>query len=219
MSCLIFEQVPLPASIRMLGRPRRSPATLEEIARAAADQLPDFAALWIGFLNSWLGLKEYNVFAGPVMRDGGWGYLAGLRYRLEPDEALIFTLHGVGSEYFAVQMTDPWMLTPNSRKVLTNIDLNRAFPNPDHSVTCVLAHTDPGYLNWLSTDGCGEGFVTPRWQVTPRDAEVEAMIGDCSVVKHSKLDDHMGNPQCISAIERAAQLARRAFSFSTRTRA
>ena len=49
-------------------------------------------------------------------RVGGWGFVAGLRYDLKADEALVVTTHNGGSRYTGFQLNDPWMIPPDARK-------------------------------------------------------------------------------------------------------
>src|SRR3546814_6003801 len=61
--------------------------------------MPAWVRFWGTFKDDFLGFPEPNKLVGPNGREGGWGYLAGGRFRLGEREAVILTLDPAGSYY------------------------------------------------------------------------------------------------------------------------
>mgnify|MGYP000216847335 FL=1 len=59
--------------------------------------MPAWIRFWRGFKDDFLGFPEPNRLVGPNGRDGNWGYLAGGRFAITDDEAVLVTLDPVGS--------------------------------------------------------------------------------------------------------------------------
>src|SRR3546814_11168157 len=108
----------------MIRRPPRSTRTdtlfpdttrfrADEIAAAIITDMPAWVRFWGTFKDDFLGFPEPNKLVGPNGREGGWGYLAGGRFRLGEREAVILTLAPAGSYYTGFQISDPWTISPD----------------------------------------------------------------------------------------------------------
>lgn len=96
------------------------------------------------------------------------------RWQLAEDEALVIHLDRIPDcEYWNIQVNNYWMESLDYRYFRISLNQHSARPNPDGSVTLVIAHRDPGIPNWLETAGHHDGTLCFRWigakeQVHPR---------------------------------------------------
>jgi hypothetical protein len=199
---------------RLDAAPARTSEPAEPRRRVLA-KLEDYIRFWSDFPNVWFGGLEPNGHAGPIPRDGGWGFLAGLRYRLAPDEAILVTTTHGGARYTGFQVVDPWMIAPDARRHLASLNLSQAAAGPDGSFTYVIARTDPGVANWLDTAGLGEGYGILRWQGLPPGATKDGLLRDFRVVRLSELANAPGLVR-VTPAERRAQLAARVAGYTSR---
>nr|WP_246331726.1 hypothetical protein [Sphingomonas chungangi] len=216
-----WDQVPAEVSVRRLDPPTdHTPRTEDEIAATVVADMPAWVTFWSHFKDDLLGPPPFNSFAGPNGRDGGWGYLAGGRFRLAADEALIVTTDPAGSYYTGFQISDPWTVSPDPMVRLVSLNTSQVEPNPDGTLTFALAAVDPGLANWIDTTNLAEGWMLIRWQGVPASADPARFLRETRVVALDRIeaDVHAAVPR-IDIAGRRRQLARRARSHGTRTRA
>lgn len=212
-----WNQRPCRLAIRRLDSTEAEPFDLAELRRRVHADLGDFIGFWSAFPDSFFGGLKPNTVAGPAGRGGGWGLIAGLRYELAPDEAMLVTTSRGDAAYTGFQLLDPWMVAADPRRHQVCLNLSQVAPNADGSVTYVISSTDPGVANWLDTAGLHEGFGMIRWQALPSGATDVGLLLDSRVVRLSELGSMEGIPR-ISAEQRRAQLAARAESYNSRMR-
>ena len=210
-----WDQCPAEVFVRRLDPPADwVPRNEDDIAATIIDDMPAWIIFWSGFKNDFLGFPAPNTLVGPNGRDGNWGYLAGGRYSIADDEALLVTLDPVGSYYTGFQITDPWTIAPDPMHRLASINKTQATPNADGTVTYALALADPGIANWIDTCDLHEGWMLTRWQGVPADAPLEKMIRSVQLVK---IDAIPGTIPKVDLGGRRAQIAERARGFAQRT--
>ncbi|WP_417622345.1 hypothetical protein [Parasphingorhabdus sp.] len=210
-----WDQLPAEVRVRRLDPPSgRRPRTEDEIAATITADMPAWVRFWRGFKDDFLGFPEPNKLVGPNGRDGNWGYLAGGRFALADDEAVLVTLDPVGSYYTGFQITDPWTIAPDPMLRLASLNKAQVTPNADGSVTYAIALADPGIANWIDTCGLHEGWMLTRWQGVPAGSAIDQMIRDVRLVK---FDDIPADVPRIDLAGRRAQIAARAQSFAQRT--
>ncbi|WP_454882513.1 hypothetical protein [Sphingomonas oryzagri] len=216
-----WDQVPAEVSVRRLNPPAGHVArTEDEIAAAVIADMPAWVHFWSHFKDDFLGLPPFNSFSGPHGREGGWGYLAGGRFRLASDAALIVTTDPAGSYYTGFQISDPWTISPDPMVRLVSLNTSQVAPNPDGTLTFALAAVDPGLANWIDTTNLAEGWIMIRWQGVPAAADPATFLRETRVVPLERIEAEV--PATVPRIEiagRRRQLAERARSHGTRTRA
>lgn len=155
-----------------IARARDENHLIDRIARG----LPEFVDRWRQFKDGFFGFPEPNKVVLPQRRDseGGWGYIGGGRFRLEPDQALVITMGDAGADYTGFQVTDPWTLRPETVLRTSSLNSTQARANPDGRCTYVIALQDPGVVNWIDTGGLREGWFQLRWQNIPASANPTA---------------------------------------------
>lgn len=208
-------QSPAEVAVNRLDPPAEwQPRSEDHIAAAIITNMPAWVRFWRGFKDDFLGFPEANTLVGPNGRDGNWGYLAGGRFCLADDQALLVTLDPVGSYYTGFQITDPWTIAPNPMLRLASLNKAQATRNPDGTVTYAISIADPAIANWIDTCGLHEGWMLTRWQGVPDGADKDQMIRDVRLVKIA--DIPRGIPQ-VDLTARRTQIAKRALEFAKRS--
>jgi hypothetical protein len=210
-----WNQMPAEVSVRRLDPPANwQPRTEDQIAAIIIADMPAWVTFWSGFKNDFLGRPEPNRLVGPNGRDGNWGYLAGGRFHIADDEALLVTLDPVRSYYTGFQITDPWTIAPDPMYRLASLNKAQVTPNADGTVTYAISLADPGVANWIDTCGLHEGWMLTRWQGVPANPPLDQMIRDVRLVK---VDAIAGDVPRIDLAGRCEQVAARAVTFAQRT--
>jgi hypothetical protein len=131
---------------------------------------------------------EYETGAPGAIRYGG------LRFQLKPDESLIMEFEPPDSKYWIVQWHRlPWGDSADFMNHITSLNNHQATLDSDGRVRIVIAHTDLGVHNWLSTEGRDEGIVIYRWiwsedapmpttKVVPSDTVRDVLPADTATV-------------------------------------
>lgn len=212
-----WNQRPCRLSIRRLDTTATPKPDLERLTRLVHERLAGYIRFWAGFPDIWMGGLKPNSVKEPSGRNGGWGFVSGLRYALEPGEAILVTTMRGEARYTGFQVIDPWMIAPDARKYHASINLSQAVANEDGSFTYVIAPSDPGVANWLDTTGLHEGFGIIRWQNVPPDATGDGLLRDFRVVALTDIANMPGLAR-VTPKERKARLAARAESYTSRLR-
>jgi hypothetical protein len=84
-------------------------------------------------------------------------------FDLAPGEALVIEFTPPPCEYWMIGLHNHWMETLDYRYHRVILNNGTAEVEPDGSVRCVVAATDPGVANWLDTAGHQVGTVGVRW--------------------------------------------------------
>jgi hypothetical protein len=187
-------------------RPVPTPGTMIEAMAWAGDFLTGAMSDWPEFPFTYGGVDADHPNRFPAAAEGGADAKRGraasnMYWELGADEALIieFDAH-----------PGLWMLT-NMGAFFTSMDYlyrpvsytpSRTAVDGDGKVRLVLAHRDPGYQNWLDTQGFQRGNVTYRHML-----EGEPVALGTRLVKHADLADALP-PDTVTVTEaqRVAQM-------------
>lgn len=85
-------------------------------------------------------------------------------FRLENDEALVLELTPPQAKHWSIQLSNHWWESLDYIHALGSINRFQASTDPDGMIRIVIAHQDPGILNWLDTGGHTEGAIMVRYQ-------------------------------------------------------
>ena len=106
-------------------------------------------------------------------------------WKLADDEALVINVKPPACDTWNFQLNNYWMESLDYRYFTICINMGSAQYEPDGSVKIVVAHSDPGIPNWLSTSHHNEGTMCWRWyRLAKGENPVEPQ---CEVVKFSAL--------------------------------
>jgi hypothetical protein len=213
-----WDELPAAMSIERLDmdqpRPVPTPEQLVASMAWAGDFVTGVMGEWpdreleIGSLFGEDGVNRFPAsrFASTAEeRDARRGrFIATMRWRLAPDEALV------------LELTDPdgfWMLT-NMGAFWNSMDYlyrpvswtpSRAAVDGDGRVRLVMAHDDPGVNNWIDTQCFAEGYLTYRNVESRRFPPIETRV-----VPRDEVDAHLpADTRRVTAEERAEQLHQR----------
>ncbi len=210
---------PARLAVRQTGGPA-APAFAPLAPAAMRDQvlkdLPGYIEFWSHFPEIWMGGLRPNKHSQPMGRTNGWGFVAGLRFELQPGEAMVVTTGIGGAKFTGFQLNDLWMIQPDARRYQVSLNNSQRVLNADGTATYVIAAEDPGLANWLDPAGVTSGFGILRWQQVPADAKAEGLIREVKVVKLAEVAA-MGLAT-VTPQERRRALARRAWDYASRTR-
>ncbi len=216
-----WNQIPAQVTVRRVDPPTgHRPRTEDEIAAKVIADLPAWVHFWSHFKDDFLGLPAPHKLVGPNGRDGGWGYLAGGRFRLSDGRALLVTIDPAGSYYSGFQIADPWTISPDPMVRLVSLNSTQVTASPDGTQSYVLSAVDPGVANWIDTTNLAEGWMMIRWQGVPPTADPATFIRTVQEFKLADVDTVV--PAAVPRIDiagRRAQLTKRARDHGTRTRA
>ncbi len=207
-----WRQSPAELSVERLSGPpvprqRNDQALVEDIVA----NMEDWVGFWRGFKDGFLGTPKPNRLVGPNGRPGGWGFLAGGRFKLLPGEALVITVADTGAVYTGFQISDPWTISPDPATRMVSLNKAQVLANADGSVTYVLCSSDPGVHNWIDTAGLSEGWMLLRWQGVPPSSDPAHFIHSVKTTPLAGLPAILppGTPHIEFLHDRAKQIARR----------
>jgi hypothetical protein len=104
----------------------------------------------------------------------------GGRFRLEPGQALVVTVHEPEADflYWGLTLASPWMESFDYRYTTTALNNQTAQRSPDGSWRMVIAPSDPGpgVENWLDTGGRLEGYMLVRWVLSDHPPHPSAAL-------------------------------------------
>lgn len=209
-----WDEAPARLSIERVGmdtpRPLPTPATLIEAMDWAGDFLagmmrdwPDHPYRYSGGVVDPLCLNRFPPErAATSADDARRGRLAAhLCWALAPDEALIveFDAH---DGFWMVSLGGAFMNSLDYLYRPVSFTPARTRVDRDGKVRLVLAHADPGYHNWLDTQGFAAGNLTYRNLMSTAGATF-----DTRVLKHSDLAAALpADSARVTPAERLAQL-------------
>jgi hypothetical protein len=188
------------------------------LTQAAAQEIVDVAATDLPFLQ--LLVKAPANQITPRIRPLAWGLpgsgIAMSLFSLKKDEALVVTLDPLGASYLGFVVGDPWQRSVNYWSHTGSLNNHQVKPNPDGTITYVLAATDPGIYNWLDTGGLRDGTVTIRWEGLRPNADIGQGAKSVRVVPIAALAKALPDAPRIDADGRRKLLAQRQAEYAQR---
>lgn len=135
------------------------------------------------------GGADKKMITDEVLRpDQAVGFISSGLFNLKEDEALVMTLKMMGTKYLSINTYRPYLVSPEHVYGSSSLNNFQTRPNPDGSISFVLARKDPGVHNWLDVGGIPYGFIAVRWQGLTRPVAGTSKNG-IDTVKVVKLAD------------------------------
>jgi len=206
-------QTPNFLRVRRLDAPTRDPLSDDEIASRVSRFAIDSLYLFYYYSQSGNG-QPPNQLRAPET-SGPYGGMATQRtsmanLQLADDEALVIRANAAGARYRDTQLCDQFFLPLDAWSRSGALNMTQMAADEDGEFTYVVAHRDPGVHNWLDTGGLNRTIWGHRWQHFPQGEEHPAPTVSAQLVKHARLDDHLGaGVRRITPAERVQQLAYR----------
>ena len=164
-------EVPAELVIRAVNAPANpqplSPQMLEDGLKTAAlfvAGAPMLFSKWVhGFQKHTNQLPLFN----PEISNNAGGDAHILYYhshwKLDPGEALVIETPVPECEMWNFQLNNYWMESLDYRYFRICINKGNAIQEEDGTIVVIVAHDDPGHLNWIQTCGHNEGTMCWRW--------------------------------------------------------
>ena len=215
-----WDEVPATLRIERIDlaepQPLPTPARMSEAMAWAGDFLTGMMCDWPDWSFAHGGVDAANINAFPALADTGDDRKRGraatnMHWALAPDEALIveFDAHD-----------GLWMLT-NLGAFMSSMDYryrpvsytpSRTRVDGDGRIRLVLAHDDPGYHNWIDTQGFTRGHLTYRHMLEGAPVPLETRLA-----RRGELAEALpADSARVTPEERAAQLRERFEAISRR---
>jgi hypothetical protein len=214
-----WTQTPVALTVERLDGPDAPPARGEDaLVEAIVAAMPGWVGFWCGFKDDFLGYPEPNRLVGPLGRPGGWGFLAGGRFAIAGDEAVVVTTIDGQANYTGFQVSDPWTISPDPVFRLASLNRTQARADEDGTYTYVLSSRDPGVHNWIDSCGLSEGWMMLRWQGVPPGADPKTLIKTVRLVRLAELAGALPrNTPTVDLAGRSRQIASRIATHGLRT--
>lgn len=215
---LDWTTAPMRLSIRRLDAPEPKPLDMAALKEAVLKDLPGFVRFWAKFPDVWLGGVATNKSAPPAAREGGWGFIGGVNFKLAADEAALVKIAPGKAKYMGFQLADPWMIGPDNGRRQCCLNLAQSTPDADGLYTYIISPVDPGVANWLDSCGMQEGLGLMRWQGFPEGAaDDQGLFHEFKIIKLSDVAKLVGVAK-VTPEQRARQIALRQDSYFSRFR-
>ncbi len=188
----------------------------EALLRAAA-WADDGLVFWNQFMEGGRQNSIANEFYGPFSAAEGAAAVSygGCDLNLAFDEAMIVACDVPQAQYWSfVVYSHGWFEQLDFANRTVSLNNAQIAADPDGRFRLVVAHNDPGVLNWLDTEGRREAFIAFRWVMSATMPTLEARV-----VRFAEIDRHL--PDFVTRAtpqQRAAQIAVRRRSRSLRFR-
>ncbi|AVL99616.1 hypothetical protein C6V83_04290 [Gordonia iterans] len=169
------------------------PARELDVARVAR-QYRTAAKLLLSRIHTWFNFPKWfylgepvNTLTPPRPTPGGLStqFSSVGHFDLGPGQAMVITVPRSTCPYQGFQLGSLWYISLDYVNHQTSLNSVQAHCDPDGMIRMVVAHENPGVVNWIETTGRRRGILQFRWQRT--DGPVDAQAGPvCEVVD---LDD------------------------------
>jgi hypothetical protein len=130
-------------------------------------------------------------------------------FDLDANHALVVTIDPGNARYFNVPITDLWTITGDYWNEQTSLNKAQSTANQDGTYTYVIAKSDPGVHNWISTGGLNQGTISIRFQDFNPASQETPTVSTQVVALNSITPD-------ITPAERAQQIAQRQLGYYRR---
>lgn len=203
-------------------RPARTTAEMAARIRTAAHDFESRVATWPAFVaKHYVGARPANEI--PPLADtyklggarGRW--MASGHFDLAPGKALVVRTWPTAATYQAIQLTDLWFDSLEYGNQVSSLNSTQVVQATDGAYYHVIAPEDPGYPNWLDTNGLTRGTFLLRFDGVrgeiPSDRHPSAELVDLS-----ELSKHIPGFTSVSEAEREVVRAARRRHLQIRSR-
>lgn len=183
-----WRQLPPHLAIRRRDGGRGAARGTEWVREQLLKDLPGHLRFWGNFPDEFYAKSPLGALNGPVPRDGGWGYVASVRFELAADQVVLIRTVPTDARYVGVQFSDRWGQVPDGQRHFSSLNNAQAVADPDGGFTYVTAPTDPGIANWIDSAGLLEGGMGLRWQGFPPGGGTPELVRDFRIINRAELD-------------------------------
>ncbi|KHK89182.1 hypothetical protein [Novosphingobium malaysiense] len=206
-------------SIDRLDPVDAAPLTRAEMAERAAFRAVEDVPLYYWFHRLFSGLERNTIrLPSPAGSVGGLVTQAGVQgwFTLADDEVVLVRANTAGAAYVAFQCTDWWFRSIDAHERSSSLTRQQCQPDPDGTLSAVIAPRDPGVVNWLDTGGLATSLFLARWQGLPSTPVDGGPTITARLLNRRDLPQDFLARQAIDDAGRAALLAERKSAWSRR---
>lgn len=183
-----------------------TPAQMAERLDRAARWVETSIPFWNGWMAEFAGQQPANQPFPPRKVPGGSEdiFYGGMRWVLEPDQALVLTFEPPEARYWSFQWYSfGWFELPEYAHRQTTLNQRQTRVDPDGLARIVISARDPGVQNWIDTDGRSTGSMTYRYVWSKNAPAPTARVVDFGALPSALHED----TPAFSAEDRARQIA------------
>ena len=162
--------------------------------------------------------EKLNVFVRPTAPgQKAWGVTGPGQFKIADDEAVVITIDRQSARYVGIQITNPWLFSTDYVNHTMTLNHTQVFPNPDNTLTYVIAKSDPGVQNWLDTVGLNEVGFMLRMELFEDEPNPETVVRKIELVNLSDVKSALPHAMPdFSAEQRRAQIDSRRQGYARR---
>ena len=156
--------------------------------------------------------NAYNEPNGASSDTGGGmstNIYAGGIYELEEDEALYIEATFTGTPvYTSIHLGNLWGESPDYANHQSSLNDYQMHMGPDGVQRWVVAHQDPGILNWIDTTGLPSGYLSHRWAYSELPEREDWPTISAKKIRFDEIAEHFPSDQPqVTPLERREEIA------------
>ena len=172
--------------------PNLSSADMAEKLRGVTDTFATNVQRWPEYSRTRFdALLPVNTLTKPrdVSATGGLAgrVMVGGHFYLQDDEALLIKSYPTEAKYQAIQLGHHWWESMDYAHRQSSLTADQAVLSSDGAYYFILTKNDPGYSNWLDTEGFMRGVLLMRYDGLPGNTMAENLIPSARLVKFNDL--------------------------------
>lgn len=113
--------------------------------------------------------------------------MVGGHFYLQDDEALLIKAFPTKAKYQAIQLGHHWWESLDYANRQSSLTADQAVLSSDGAYYFILTKNDPGYSNWLDTEGFMRGVLFMRYDGLPGNSMAESLNPSAQLVKFDEL--------------------------------
>ena len=136
--------------------------------------------------------------------------MVGGHFYLQDDEALLIKAFPTKAKYQAIQLGHHWWESLDYANRQSSLTADQAVLSSDGAYYFILTKNDPGYSNWLDTEGFMRGVLFMRYDGLPGNSMAESLNPSAQLVKFDDLASLLPQDEpIVSSDQRQGILAQR----------
>ncbi|MEP5763658.1 MAG: DUF1214 domain-containing protein [Halieaceae bacterium] len=172
--------------------PPLTPMRMALALQNASASVFDRTATWLKSAEQiWRRVPRNSISAVRPSADGLVGQYAALgSWELDNDDALILSTAASDAIYQGLALGNLWFASLDYENRSSSLNLDQLQCSGDGRCYAVVSHRDPGFTNWLDTEGHRRGLIMMRWQGLAEDLPADQQPA-AQLVPFAELAEHL----------------------------
>ena len=186
-----------------------SPSRVRTILQEAAHEIEHSLEFWNRYQIRLRESAVLNTFSTPAgVARGVQDILYSHAFiSLDDDDAVLLEIEPAPDQMWDVQLYNRgWYEALDFRNRVSSLNHRQARPDPDGRVRIVITRSDPGWPDWLDTEGRTEVLATIRWWHPAEPPVVKSQV----LVRAELLEELPAERPRMTSTERRSQIRNRA---------